>query len=344
MDKEIPVGFLSHGSRRSGNIREKGNIKGFISRQETTEGKYQTAHWYTETTGMCVGPQGRPIPMYVSCRYTHVHTCINTCSNISKPHMDVQHGISLFLTNLLIHSLYFLNKQINKQTNQTGKHIVSSWVYFIISQIESVEALYAQTFRSKTLLFSSSCVRLSLSGTWLVGHVTGFGFPPKEVCALTQRRLESHHLKQEREWESGRGMIEEGRRCCLSCTARARWPTIVREVRGVGGWVPRSLDNSVLGSWNQRPGLRPAKLVVLLVLLLTCSSDHLDGDRMVHRETRGLPWGARGDLVSQASVVVHEKLAITFNREFPWPPCFEELLVVLVRLRGRKNFTVRRFR
>ena len=84
--------------------------------------------------------------------------------------------------------------------------------------------------------------------------------------------------------------------------------------------MPRSLDNSVLGSWNQRPGFRPAKLVVLLVLLvllLTCSSDHLDGDRMVHRETRGLPWGARGDLVSQASVVVHEKLAITFNREFP---------------------------
>ena len=37
----------------------------------------------------------------------------------------------------------------------------------------------------------------------------------------------------------------------------------------------------------------------------------------MHRETRGLPWGARGDLVSQASVVVHEKLAITFNREFP---------------------------
>jgi len=64
---------------------------------------------------------------------------------------------------------------------------------------------------------------------------------------------------------------------------------IVREVRGVGGWVPWSLDNSVLGSWNQRPGLRPAKLVVLLVLLLTCSSNHLDGDCMVHRETRGLP-------------------------------------------------------
>ena len=81
--------------------------------------------------------------------------------------------------------------------------------------------------------------------------------------------------------------------------------------------MPWSLDNSVLGSWNQRPGLRPAKLVVLLVLLLTCSSDYLDGDRMVHRETRGLPWGARGDFVSQASVVVHEKLAITFNREFP---------------------------
>ena len=80
--------------------------------------------------------------------------------------------------------------------------------------------------------------------------------------------------------------------------------------------MPWSLDNSVLGSWNQRSGLRPAKLVVLLVLL-TCSSDYLDGDRMVHRETRGLPWGARGDLVSQASVVVHEKLAITFNREFP---------------------------
>ena len=70
---------------------------------------------------MCVGPQGRPIPMYVTCRYTHVHTCINTCSNISKPHMDVQHGISLFLTNLLIHSLYFLNKQINKQTNKPNK-------------------------------------------------------------------------------------------------------------------------------------------------------------------------------------------------------------------------------
>ena len=74
MDKEIPVGFLSHGSRRSGNIREEGNIKGFISRQETTEGKYQTAHWYIETTEMCVGPQGRPIPMYVTCRYTHVCT------------------------------------------------------------------------------------------------------------------------------------------------------------------------------------------------------------------------------------------------------------------------------
>ena len=87
--------------------------------------------------------------------------------------------------------------------------------------------------------------------------------------------------------------------------------------------MPRSLDNSVLGSWNQRPGFWPAKLVVLLVLLLTCSSDHLNGDRMVHRETRGLPWGARGDLVSQASVVVHEeKLAIRFNREFPLTTVF----------------------
>ena len=50
-----------------------------------------------------------------------MHTCINTRSNISKPHMDVQHGISLFLTNLLIHSLYFLNKQIKKQTNKPNR-------------------------------------------------------------------------------------------------------------------------------------------------------------------------------------------------------------------------------
>ena len=99
-DKNVRNFFLGW----PGNIRRQGNIKGFISCQETTKGKYQTAHWYTETTETCIGPQGRPIPMYVTCRYTHVHTCINTCSNISKPHMDVQHGISLFLTNLLIHS------------------------------------------------------------------------------------------------------------------------------------------------------------------------------------------------------------------------------------------------
>ena len=53
--------------------------------------------------------------------HMYAHVCINTRSNISKPHMDVQHGISLFLTNLLIHSLYFLNKQINKQTNKPNR-------------------------------------------------------------------------------------------------------------------------------------------------------------------------------------------------------------------------------
>lgn len=50
-----------------------------------------------------------------------MHTCVNTCNIISKPHVDVQHGISLFLTNLLIHSLSVLNKQINKQTNKPNR-------------------------------------------------------------------------------------------------------------------------------------------------------------------------------------------------------------------------------
>ena len=64
-------------------------------------------------------------------------------------------------------------------------------------------------------------------------------------------------------------------------------PTIVWEVRGVR-WVPRRCS-PVLGSRNQRPGLRPAKLVrggeqllVLLATLALASSHHLDGDCVVH--------------------------------------------------------------
>ena len=70
--RKYQLGFLSRVSSWPGNIRQQGNIKGFISCQETTKGKYQTAHCYTETTETCIGPQGRPIPTYV-CTYMFLH-------------------------------------------------------------------------------------------------------------------------------------------------------------------------------------------------------------------------------------------------------------------------------
>jgi len=62
---------------------------------------------------------------------------------------------------------------------------------------------------------------------------------------------------------------------------------VIRDVRGVR-WMPRR-GTPVLGSRNQRPGLRPGKLVrggeqllVLLATLALASSHHLDGDCVVH--------------------------------------------------------------
>ena len=64
-------------------------------------------------------------------------------------------------------------------------------------------------------------------------------------------------------------------------------PTVIRDVRGVR-WMPRR-GSPVLGSRNQRPGLRPGQLVrgreqllVLLATLALASSHHLDGDCVVH--------------------------------------------------------------
>ena len=64
-------------------------------------------------------------------------------------------------------------------------------------------------------------------------------------------------------------------------------PTVIRDVRGVR-WMPRR-SSPVLGSGNQRPGLRPGQLVrggeqllVLLATLALASSHHLDGDCVVH--------------------------------------------------------------
>ena len=52
----------------------------------------------------------------------------------------------------------------------------------------------------------------------------------------------------------------------------------------------------MLGARNQRSWLRPGQLVArgekLLVLYLATSSNHLDGDGMVHGQTRWLPWSA----------------------------------------------------
>ena len=124
--RKYQSGFLSRVSSWPGNIRQQGNIKGFISCQETTKGKYQTAHWYTETTETCIGPQGRPIPTYIyvytyTCLhvYTHtrnVYTCIvyvHTDAFQSPTRTCIIYGISLFLTNSLIHSVCLLFKQTN---------------------------------------------------------------------------------------------------------------------------------------------------------------------------------------------------------------------------------------
>ena len=122
--RKYQLGFLSHVSSWPGNIRQQGNIKGFISCQETTKGKYQTAHWYTETTERCIGPQGRPIPTYIYV-YTHtrnVYTCIRTYRRVSKPHSDVQHLWDFLVFDQLTHPLHCVlalqaNKLINKQIN-----------------------------------------------------------------------------------------------------------------------------------------------------------------------------------------------------------------------------------
>ena len=100
-------GFLSLAvSSWPGNIRRQGNIKGFISCQETTKGKYQTAHWYTETTETCIGPQGRPIPTFVYV-YTHtrIYVYMYTYRRVSKPHRDMQHLWDFLVFDQLAHPL-----------------------------------------------------------------------------------------------------------------------------------------------------------------------------------------------------------------------------------------------
>ena len=60
-------------------------------------------------------------------------------------------------------------------------------------------------------------------------------------------------------------------------------PTVIREVGGVRR-VPRR-GSSVLGSRNQRSRLWPGKLVrrgVELLVLLPSTSNHLNGDCVVH--------------------------------------------------------------
>ena len=126
--RKYQLGFLSRVSTWAGNIRRQGNIKGFISCQETTKGKYQTAHWYTETTETCIGPQGRPIPtfihIYTRTHVIYVYACIHTYRRVSKPHSDVQHLWDFLVFDQLAHPLCVPARQANKLRNkQINKHI-----------------------------------------------------------------------------------------------------------------------------------------------------------------------------------------------------------------------------
>ena len=124
--RKYQLGFLSRVSSWPGNIRQQGNIKGFISCQETTKGKYQTLRTgYTETTETCIGPQSRPIPTYTTYIYGYTHThvmCVHrrvyvhTGAFQSPTPTCSIYGISLFLTKVT-HPLCVLVLEANKLKN-----------------------------------------------------------------------------------------------------------------------------------------------------------------------------------------------------------------------------------
>ena len=114
--RKYQLGFLSRVSSWAGNIRQQGNIKGFISCQETTKGKYQTLR-----TGI-QRPQRRAldhkadpfrgIHAYTHNVYTGVYTYIQAHFKAPLRRATFM-GFPCFWPKVLIHSVCLLLKQTN---------------------------------------------------------------------------------------------------------------------------------------------------------------------------------------------------------------------------------------